>query len=509
MKKYLFILLIILISIGFCCLHPVPDNDLWARFIAGEYIVKNLSILKYDFLSYTPTHIWYDHEWGASIFFYLVNKYFGDTGLIFLKGILFALTLIFGYKTIKLKSSEGGFTYRLVYLILMLLAASKATGTIIRCLMFTCFFYSVSLYILEKARTGSKRLLCLLPLIMLFWANIHGGCISLIGVLCVYILGEFLNKKSFKEYIFILLGCFAVLFINPYGIEYVKFLFYAAFMDRSIITEWNSSFHRLYLNQFICYKIYLFTFLSAMFTDLFKNKINYEKADKTKIILIILMAYLSIAHVRHQTFFVFTAGTLLYNEVYSVLNFGVNYLKKILKINSENFIQSLSLLINISIYVLISLIFILPIFSKKQIKITKSLYPWYAVEFVKINNIKGNLFINFDYGSYAAYKLYPNNLIVMDGRYEEVYNPDLLEELNNFHTVKNDWYKIIKDYKTDVMILEKQYKVYEKILSHPDWILVFHNNLYGVFIPKKNLRGKYIYPVVDDNYYNNTKFDKL
>ncbi len=509
MKKYIFIFLIFVISIGFCCLHPIPDNDLWARFIAGGYIVENLSILKHDILSYTPTHTWYDHEWGASIFFYLANKYFGDTGLIFIKGILLGLTLLFCYKTIKLKNPEGGFTYNIVYLILMLLAASKATGSIVRCLMFTCFFYSVSLYILEKARTGSKRILCLLPLIMLFWANIHGGCISLIGILCVYIFGEFLNKKSFKEYIYTLLGCLAVLFVNPYGIEYVKFLFSAAFMDRSYITEWNSSFHKLYLNKFICYKLYLFSFLTVMIADLFKNKIKYKDLDKTKYILVILTAYLSITHVRHQTFFVFTAGTLLYNEVYSFLKISGNFLKKIFKINNNDFLASINSLINISVYVLICLIFVIPLFGKKQIRITESSYPRYAIEFIKINNIKGNLFINFDYGSYAAYKLYPNNLIVMDGRYEEVYNPNLLLELNNFHTLKNDWYKIIRDYKTDVIILEKRYKVYKKILSHPDWELVFQNNLYGVFVPKKNLQKEYKYPVIDDNYYNNTKFSKI
>ena len=50
-------------------------------------------------------------------------------------------------------------------------------------------------------------------------------------------LFQFLNKESIKKYIITLFSCIAVLFINPYGIEYVKFLLYAATMDRTFITE--------------------------------------------------------------------------------------------------------------------------------------------------------------------------------------------------------------------------------------------------------------------------------
>ena len=94
----------------------------------------------------------------------------------------------------------------------------------------------------------------------------------------------------------------------------------------------------------------------------------------------------------------------------------------------------------------------------------------------------------------------------MDGRYEEVYNPDLLLKIKDFHMVKNDWYKIIRDYKTDVILLEKHFPAYKKILEHPDWTLVFENNLSGVFVPTNKVREKYLYPTPNDEYYNKTLF---
>jgi hypothetical protein len=507
MKKFLFIFTIFVFCMGMCCFNNYPDNDLWARLIAGQYIVEKLSILKYDFLSYTPTHPWYDHEWGASVFFYLALKYFGDNGLILLKGILSAFTVFMCFKTVELNKPKSTTPYNILYFAIMFIAVSKSLGPDIRCLLFTCLFFAISLYILEKSRLGKKKNLIFLPFLMILWGNIHGGCISGIGLLGIYTVGEFLNKKSFKEYIFTAIGCVIALFINPYGIEYVKFLFFAATMQREFISEWTSSFHPKFIHQYMQYKIYLIVMLLTQIVYLIKNRINYEKMDKTKILLIFTLAFLSITHIRHQTFFVYTVGTLLYDEFYSLFNEFVSFVKNKLKIENKTVEENFIIAKEVIVYFLLLIMTLPMVISKnKEIRITETQYPRYAIEFIKINNLKGNLFINFDWGSYAAYKLFPNNLIVMDGRYEEVYAPELLLELKDFHLLKNDWYKIIRNYKTDVMILEKKYPVYNAILNNKDWQLVFDNNLSGVFVPTSTVKDNYLYPVVDDNYYNKEKF---
>ncbi len=508
MKKILFIITIFIFCIGMCCQYNYPDNDLWARLIAGGYIVENLEVLKYDFLSYTPTHPWYDHEWGASVFFYLALKYFGDSGLIILRGLLVALTVFICFKTVEIRKPQATHAYNILYFAVMFLVALKSIGPTIRCLLFTCLLFALFIYLLERSRFENKKYLIFLPIIMLFWGNIHGGCMSGLGILSIYTIGEFLNKKPFKEYIYSALACTAVLFINPYGFEYVKFLFFAATMNREYITEWTSPFHPRYITEYIRYKIYLVIMLLTQIIYLLKNKIKYEKLDKTKILLIVLMTYLSITHIRHQTFFIFTVGTLLYDEFYFIFNSIIEFIKTKLKIENKDFISNFTLVKEITVYFILLMVSIPTLIStNKEIRITETEYPRYAIEFIKINKITGNLFINFDWGSYASYKLYPNNLIVMDGRYEEVYDPNLLMELKNFHMVKDDWYRIIRDYKTDVMIIEKKYPVYDKIINHSDWKLVFENNLSGIFVPINNVKEKYVYPSNEDDYYNKTKFN--
>lgn len=502
-KKFLFFIFLFIFCIGFASIRPVPDNDLWARLIAGGHIIEKLSIIKNDFLSYTPTRVWYDHEWGASAIFYCVLKYLGESGLIFLRGFLVFLTLIFCFLTVNERKDEHTMPYNLLYFIFMFFAAISSTGPVIRCLLFTSLFFAVSIYILERAKNKKNKTLFLLPLLMIFWCNIHGGCLSLLGILFIYSAGEFLNGKDYKKYIYSAISCFIAMFINPYGVNYVKFLFEAGTMDRSIITEWLSPFIHNYMYSYIPYKIYLIVIIFFMIFSFILSKRKNEPVDKTKYLTVFAMLFLSILKIRFIGFFVFTAGALLYNDIYSVINFLSKKIRKYLK---EDILKIIYILKEIIVY---SLVFIFAgslLMSEKKIEITSTKYPRYAVEFIKLNKLKGNLFVNFDFGSYCAYKLYPDNKIVMDGRYEEVYNPELLTELKNFHLVKENWDKIIKDYPPDVMIIEKRYPVYEKLISEGKYIPVFENNLSGVFVPANKAEKEYIYPPISNDYYNKTLF---
>ena len=507
--RILFIITLFIFCIGYTCIGAFPDNDLWARLIVGEHIVEQLEILKNDFLSYTPTHNWYDHEWGASIFFYLAFKHWGDAGLMMLKGILCALTMFFCFKTVELKKPQNTVSYNILYYVLMFFVVEKSLGATPRCLLFTILFFSIFLYILEKSRLKSKKALILLPIIMLFWCNIHGGCLSGLGLIFLYIIGEFLNKQPIKEYIITFLCSLGVLFINPYGLEYVKFLFSAGTKNRTLIAEWESPFIIKNITRYLRYKLFLPIMLSTYVVSTIKNKISFNKLDKTKLIIISLTALLSIMHIRHIVFFVITAGVFLYDDFYGLFNRILNKIKENLKISLETE-KTITLAKDVFVYFFILLLSLpMVLAEKKELEIVTTNYPIYAIEFLKQNDLRGNLYVNFDWGSYASYKLYPNNLIVMDGRYEEVYYDNLLEEQFDFHYVKNDWYKIIRNYKTDIILIDKKYPVYERLSNHANWHKIFEDEKFAIFIPRGSEKSNYKLPTSDFEYYNQTKFDKL
>ncbi len=498
-KSYiLFLITIISICIAAAFLQNIADYDLWARLLVGQHIVETGTFMRNDIFSYTPTHTWYDHEWGASVIFYIVFKYFGQTGLILLKGILLSLIFIIINKTIELRSDKTIDSTNIFYYIVALLALMNVAAATIRCHLFTFVFFTLWIYLLERIRRGEKKWIFYFPIMMVFWNNIHGGCVSGIGLLAIYILGEALDKKPVKDLLFSLAATCIALIINPFGLQYLFFLIKATTMKRPLIAEWRGSFDKALMFSLIKFKIFLLISTLTIAIKAVTEKINYIKADKTKIILLLITAYLAIAHVKHQPFFVITAAIFLYEDFFSLLKkFKLNISNPQIKINK------------VFIYSLVILFSLLAIDrSYKEIPVKSDNYPIYQIDFIKQNNLKGNIFVNFQFGSYVIYKLFPNNLVVMDGRYEEVYNDDLLPKIRDFHLLKGDnWKKIITDYKTDIIILEKKYPVYKVMLEDKDWKLIFSDERFGLFLPIKGLKKQYIAPNPDLRYYQKTSFD--
>ena len=90
-KGILFYLTLFLLILAFSTAANYFDFDLWARLIAGMGVVDGGQVLKTDFLSYTPVHTWWDHEWGAGVIFYLFLKFCGPYSLIILQAVLMFL----------------------------------------------------------------------------------------------------------------------------------------------------------------------------------------------------------------------------------------------------------------------------------------------------------------------------------------------------------------------------------------------------------------------------------
>ena len=82
------------------------DFDLWARLIAGMGVINGGHVLTEDFLSYTPVHTWWDHEWGAGVIFYAFLKFLGPYSLIILQAIMLFLIFFTISQIVKLRTNE-------------------------------------------------------------------------------------------------------------------------------------------------------------------------------------------------------------------------------------------------------------------------------------------------------------------------------------------------------------------------------------------------------------------
>ena len=481
-----FLLFLFCIFLAGCC--KSYDYDLYARFIVGENFFEKGVFNYQDYLSYTPTHPWYDHEYGASLIYYLFFKWFGNIGLVIIQGLLLFFTEFFIIKTQQIQKHSYPVLLSISCLFLVLFAHQNPS--LIRCHMFSFMFFAMFLYFLEKTRISylkglPSKILWLVPLITVLWNNIHGGIVSGLGIIFVYMIGALITKQNWHIYFKVLVISTPLLMLNPYGPEYLYFLLSANTKTRSMITEWWDVFaprHILYYYPLFYTGLFGVLYALAKFWD--KNKINI-----IKFLVLAVTLFLGTIHVKLLSLPLITVFALYYNDILYIFN------KKILKI--------LEYLTYIAIIIAI---FCIPLKHPAVARTDLNKFPVKEVEFVKINNIKGNILTEFGLGSYVSYKLYPDNLIYMDGRYEEVYEDKEFNNLMNFGKMENDWKAVIRDYPTEILLLEKHIPIYKTIEKSINWVKIYEGNIGGVFIPKNKVKRKYKMPSNDIEYYRKNEF---
>ncbi len=485
-RKAVIYLLLALFCLFLGCLSINYDYDLFARLIVGERFIEDGILPFKDFLSYTPTHPWYDHEWGSGVVFYVVLKYLGSGGLLLLHSLL-----MFGiaYFVIKIQAlQKHAYPVSLIFMGVFLYTFECLNPSLIRCHMFSFFFFAVFLYILEKNRLkGGTKLIWTLPLLIVVWNNLHGGVVSGLGLIFMYIIGAVFEKRPLKMLIAVLGLSFAVLMINPYGYKYLDFLFSATTKNREYITEWQSIFRKRHFLVYLPAGLYILFITGLNLRNINKTK----KFDMTKIIVLLSTLYLGFAHVKLLSLALIAVSALCWQDICKLVKPLTKWMKKIEKM---------------CYFALIVLICLIPISSPLYPRANFYKFPLYEIEFLLINNIKGNIITPFALGSYTSYKLYPNNLIYIDGRYEEVYYDKEFLFQRQVWRAEPNWQDIYKKYPTEILMPDKDSKLYEVLQNNSDWVHIFDGRLCGIFVKKGCEKKSYLQPEYGLDYYRRTMF---
>lgn len=499
MRPILFYVMFFIFILGFSFAGLAYDFDYWARISVGKFFMQTGMVPKHDFFSYTPTHMWYDHEWGSGVVFYIINKLFSHTGTVILSAILVFLIFFFMSKTIKLRGVKTTHPYNFMYYFFAFITINYIVDQLIRCQLFSFMFFSIFLYCLELARKGNNKGLYTLPFLMLIWNNLHGGCAAGLGLIVIYAIGELLNKRSIRKYVVTFLFTFFVLPINPWGWDYLGFFISANTMNRAGIIEWYSLLSPQFGQyDYIEFLIYVFILFSTDLVITVKEiRSKTFVLDKTKYLALALILFESIKHIKLIPLGVITTGVFMYDNFYTVFNtITFNSVIKYAKIK------------DLMIYCII-LIFAIVNINPSRFKpfLDWEKFPIKAVEFIKINHLEGNLLVNYGLGSFVGYKLYPHNKTFIDGRYEEVYDDYLLHVLFNYYELGRTWDKPLKEYPTKLVLAEKKYGVYNALLNEPGWAQIYSDESYAIFTKTNEVRKEYILPPTNLEYYQDHIFD--
>jgi hypothetical protein len=498
LRPIIFYIIFFLSLFAFNTISDNYDYDFWARLIVGKHVLQTGHVLKQDFLSYTPTHVWFDHEWGSGVVFYFVQHFFSHIGLIFMQFGILALIYIMIVQMVKLRGVRTTHPYNFLFYFFSSCGLMHVFYQPFRCQLFSFLFFTFFLYALELSRKGENRLLYTLPFVMLIWNNMHGGCVSGIGLVMLYFIGEFINRKPIKKYFLVFLTCFLVLPINPWGIDYIIFLLQANTMQRAHILEWENIFISSYKYIFLEFKYFISVMvLFEIGYLIYAIKSKIFKLDITKYLVTVTTFILALEHIKLIPFCVISVSVFWYDDFYTFFNFI-----------TRGVLKRTAPLKELAVYI-IALVLIFQTISKYDFKpfLNFGKFPVLETEFLRINDMKGKLLTNYELGSYTSYKLYPNITIFMDGRYEEVYGSDIKYLLDEFMLKQGHWDELLEIYPPDYILLYKRCLTYDDLLNNPNWTQVYTDGVFGLLVKTSELKKNYKLPSEDINYYKQRMFD--
>jgi len=483
-------------------LTNIPDYDLWTRLAVGSVFFQTGHVLRHDVFSYLPTKpLWVDHEWGSGVLFYLFTRWFGNTGVFILKGLLLYVIFLMVAKTIRLRNAK--LAPSALFFALLGYAIFPGVASLIRSQMFTYLFFIIWIYALERVRMNEanpgmkdRRMYLLFPCTMLLWANLHGGFVAGVGLVLLYALGELLNRKSPLPYLGIATSILPVMLINPYGFGLLRSVVEAALMERPFIPEWHpvslsgpmqnlGTFHVHFLAGFMI--VVGLTAAAAC-----RCLVVRQERDWTKICVLVTTFLLAMRHQRHVVFFVLAAAALAYEPILALLE----PIRRMLDRRAPRTSNQIQGVARWALgYGMPAMVFLLIIPRlHHRIVVDYRRFPVGSLEFIRHNKLSGNLATAFDFGSFAEWKLYPQCKTMIDGRYEEVFPNDVFDLAMRLSVREGQWWEVVNRFPPDIIVLPKLGYSIADLASLRGWKPVYQDHVSLVLLPVDKIQGPYVRP---------------
>jgi hypothetical protein len=102
-------------------------------------------------------------------------------------------------------------------------------------------------------------------------------------------------------------------------------------------------------------------------------------------------------------------------------------------------------------------------------------YPQSAIAFLRTSNQPRRVFVYYDWGGYAIWKLYPEYRVFVDGR-ADLYGDDLLRQFTTVVRLHTGWRDILDRWKIEAILVPPSSAVAQALLLDPAWHVAFSDS---------------------------------
>lgn len=459
------------------------DGDLLHELSLFREILAERAFPRADSFAFTPTvEPVVHHEWGFGALAHAAIATFGASGVLILKFLGIAALALLALREAR---ARGGTTATLALCAIVAAMLVWSAFATVRAHLATLVFVLVLLGLLRRDREGDRSAwLWWIPL-QLVWQNLHGGFVAGCALLAIHTAEDFV-RRGWNPRLAAALALSPILtIVNPWGTDYLPYLWRALSMSRPLITEWHSVFAE--------WSFVTLLYLVALEPISYAVIVRGPRA----LVGLPLVLFTAIEAGMHQRFlplfaivaFVHVPGWLAATPFAASLTAAFE---------RRRFAVAYG-----AIVVAIPMLAQAAVRECWRVKVLafsadpkEHVYPVGAVEYLREIGFRGNLVTAFGDGSYVSWKLHPAVKVSLDSRYEVAYRDGLIDEHQDFFTASGDDLSLPDRYGADLVLVPVRTGLARKLPSRAEWTPCYLDDSYSIYqraggsLPVRDRRGE-------------------
>ncbi len=490
-KYYLFIYSLFFISLLFYLAFTKigGDGDFWWLMALGRHFWETGQITNYDMLSHTfPGGFFWNHSRLFDVIVYGLFSWGQYLALDIFRFLLFICTYFFLYKTIKLKKHNFLVTFISLALTLWFLA----DRLLYRPELFSVVLSAILLFLVFKDKQKATKLIWLVPIVQLVWANSHAGFVYGLAIIGIFFGSEVIRSllrhkdntleiikdKRLKKLFLVFILSILVTCINSYGWQIFVLAHNLTLPQEALsgIGEWGPySWQNLF--NFLNPLSYLFLLsvlvLICKIRQIPNNKflIKLQNYPWEEIFLLVFYFYSTLKHGRFVYSFSLILAIIVARNIY--------YLLKEKYFNNFKFKVFLHLLL-IFIFIIVANKFLQNSFGLDS---KDNRYPKKATEFILEQKLPGKMFNEYLDGGYLSFGLYPEYQVSIDGRTPNLYTNDFFWRYDHLDS-QNIREKILNDYEINFIVWPRKSDFNKTLWQDENWQQIYFDNISVIYLKK-------------------------
>ena len=282
-----------LIAFAFFLIAPavLGDGDTYWHIKAGQWMLQHLAVPRTDPFTYTfAGQPWHAHEWLAEVALALAYALGGWSGAVILGAAAFAATI-----AVLARELTRRLEVPFAILALVLATGCLAPSLLLRPHLFMTPLLALWTAVLLDARRRGRAPALGWAALILLWANLHASVIFALGLIAPFALEALLDARArpwpaVRDWGLFAIAAAVAALVTPFGLDGLLFpLRVAGMASLNTIVEWRP----LDLTRLQPAEI-------AMAAGLFVLVMRRRAVPPLRIILLLVLAYMTLAHQRHQ-----------------------------------------------------------------------------------------------------------------------------------------------------------------------------------------------------------------